>query len=539
MNSIFPHCLDFADRVFFPWETNKGSTLEQSVYWISFLVIGILSCFVIPLLYYTIRDCLSFEEEIYPEAFDTPEARGTPKAHDTVKNPPPQIDQVPPFTDCDFLPQVNTKVIRLESAFSLRRAQYFSKEDERVIKLIAFQENQLPIKVGEIFPTAEHLRLREIVGRADTLAKGSLTRVEFNNLVAQARHEKDLAEDYLAKLSNALEADDPSLPPLKLNLYGCGDLSLTGSILTTGQFSYGNFSGCRLENPSSFFQNVTQCTSLSALHLDLQTRHSLSSFHLIINSLPSLSHLTFSVDSSKGCLFNATCPLKTLQLDVPEISPEIYKNIFTFCPNLTQLTIWSNAWLGEKNVIQAAQQIVDEKRNLAYFGLVLDSPFTILDESYCEVRDSTTICITQLDIHSLFSFNPNSLNFSQISFEFLLRRFSYDPEKFSMLIKEAAQRLSKWEKLNICGQICANGTYTSDWVALSQVIEAFPLEFEADVNAGYNLNLEIILRSALDYALQHNTDPLFKNKIKWIGYILEKLKQSFETSFLILFPDQS
>ena len=148
--------------------------------------------------------------------------------------------------------------------------------------------------------------------------------------------------------------------------------------------------------------------------------------------------------------------------------------------------------------------------------------------------------LTQVDTSSLFSLtaDANPVNFKESSFSLLVARYSHHTEKLHMLLRQAAKGNNRAEGLDIltaCGRALAEKTVHKDLEALTKIIEPFPLEIEGESSAAYNVNLELIVRSALEHCHSKTKDESdeWSKKKNILGHILNKFSSIFETSAAI------
>lgn len=582
--------ISFLNKVFCPWENKKGGCLSHTGYWITFLVLGLLTCFIPHFLYYCARHCASskppvtriyepIEVPTTPSILSTQNISGivtltrlppqsTPPPAETKYSAPTPFSSTspPPPPQSDRSAVDNTR--SSSSASSMTSAPTLTKwaddfdiindyhaedyesftptvkpTDSRMAALEGLRISQAALQTPfdpHIAPPLSQLCMKVVALQADQIPKKKcFTGIAFMDNVKLFRLDTTLNEEHIKKTLNAWPNQEKNENLQVLNLHGCTHLTLTGSVLVHKNFTKLDFTGCKFDNLDECARDLAKQKSLAELYLGYEQPLSVDAFRHLIAECPELRKLSAAVSVKEDKLFANPCKLEYLTIRAPSISHALLCNIFSSCPDLKGISIWIEKREGEIDLRKVIKE--HKPKGLPYANFIVDTT-TPLESTAIRVK-RTNIYLTQIDTSSLFSLTADAspVNFTQNSFSMLVSRYSHHAEKLHMLLRQAAKSNNRAEGLDIltaCGRALAEKTVHDDLEALTKIIDPFPLEIEGESSAAYNVNLELILRSALEHcdsqAKENESSAWAWNKHKNILiHILNKFSSIFETSAAI------
>jgi hypothetical protein len=506
MSSLGIFSRTWVDNIFDPAGAQDVSCLAKTGYWITCIVLGLLTAFIPHLIYFCC--CRSPAPRDVDSTLDSKDSNKSNIS--SVLSPPP-----PPGKYTNIL------------ASPPPRPPYFGKSQNRpsntlclpppappppafvktatqaVMKLRDTQIEQIPFSP----PSLSALARCQLLLHPEVVLPG--TCVPCYSFAADIRYLSQFNSRFqLSQLRQAIRffpsPDERGewtellwtqwAQPLDVS--GCSHLRLPPNLLENKLFSALNFAGCSWESKEQIAEFASQ-KFLKSLTLGLEHLFPLDAFHRFMAGRCPLSTLQIGIEDNQKSLFTKTTQLEVLSIRVSRLTPSLLINILQHNPKLRKLTLWYST---TDNIDLAEIQRSTFPKKLRNVLFVQDLSYTDLTQSYQENVQGIKVTVTYTHVctQSLGNYiGGKPYNFCPYSTYALIERYIAEPEKLAILTRTIAQQVHKSSDLVLYGRNLALHMKPHHWFALEKFLKA--LENSSEMAMFYNQSLELILRSALAF----------------------------------------
>ncbi len=550
MNPIKETSADvICDRLMRPWGDETLSPCERTAYAVASLVIGLLTGFILHIAY----------NLTYYLALSTPQPQPlyTPPRPPQIQNPTFHSSQLPlwkppPSTQrSEFdrsagwqplplttnttpapapLPQ---RTLTKWGAFASPYAHTFSSDKRpEALSLQRAAHLKLAVPAGSDVPPLRVLAARVLIYRPHEVPKPSsekwlLDEIFWSNTLPTFLSDAFLTSDHI-KTSMDIWPKSPGLHTVYLS--GCTHLKLPSDFFPHFEFTSINLNGVQLENPDVFAAALSIQKRLEELVLDYSQAVSCESFKDLLASCRSLTTLQIGVHSLESDLPPIESALLHLRIEIPSLTEPALRTLLLANPHLNDVILHTKGVVGHINFSLLAESNL---KALSFMGIIVDSPAAPLKRIPASGKKTLVV---YSDTATLFHDYQQArvINFDHEAYYQLLNRYKHDKTRLNLIIRKSMMQVSKYQykTITLFGRIFAGRLTHLEMEEVLSILDPFSLDSETMQAAGYNMNLEIFLRAAVDFCGEkiEQTCDFWDDKRTMLLQFLLKHQDVFKTS---------